>query len=75
MIYSIRQRMKQSSFEIFIQRIDCLIDKFKIKYKLRLMIITEENKMAKIAVNKSLLKEYQTNEDSRVGYMNDNTGF
>ncbi len=39
------------------------------------MIITEENKMAKIAVNKSLLKEYQTNEDSRVVYMNDNTEF
>lgn len=39
------------------------------------MIITEENKMAKIAVNKSLLKEYQTNEDSRVVYMNNNTEF
>lgn len=39
------------------------------------MIITEENKMAKVAINKSLLKEYQTNEDSRVVYMNDNTEF
>lgn len=39
------------------------------------MIITEENKMAKVAVNKSLLKEYQTNEDSRVVYMNNNIEF
>lgn len=39
------------------------------------MIITNENQMAKVAVNKSLLKEYQTNEDSRVVYMDDNTEF
>lgn len=39
------------------------------------MIITGENKMAKVAINKSLLKEYSTNEDSRVVYMNNNTEF
>ena len=32
-------------------------------------------KMAQLAINKSLLKEYSTNEDSRVVYMHNNEEF
>lgn len=58
----------------FVFRIECLIDKFKINYK-TYMIIKNENMMAKIAINKSLLKEYQVDNDSRVVYMNDGDEF
>lgn len=39
------------------------------------MITKNESKMAKIAINKSLLKEYQVENDSRVVYMNDGDEF
>lgn len=39
------------------------------------MIINNEKKMAQLAINKSLLKEYSTLEDSRVVYMDNNDEF
>lgn len=39
------------------------------------MFIESNNEMAKIAINKSLLKEYKTNTDSRVVYMNNGDEF
>lgn len=38
-------------------------------------MIINEKKMAQIAINKSLLKEYSTNEDSRIVYMDNNDEF
>ena len=38
-------------------------------------MIINEKKMAQLAINKSLLKEYSTNEDSRVVYMDNNDEF
>ena len=39
------------------------------------MFIESNNEMAKIAINKSLLKEYKTNTDPRVVYMNNGDEF
>lgn len=39
------------------------------------MFIESNNEMAKIAINKSLLKEYKTNADPRVVYMNNGDEF
>lgn len=39
------------------------------------MFIENTNNMAKIAIDRSLLKEYKTREDSRVVYMNDGDEF
>lgn len=39
------------------------------------MFIENTNDMAKIAIDRSLLKEYKTHEDSRVVYMNDGDEF
>lgn len=39
------------------------------------MFIESNNEMAKIAINKSLLKEYKTNSDPRVVYMNNGDEF
>lgn len=39
------------------------------------MFIESKNEMAKIAINKSLLKEYKTNTDPRVVYMNNGDEF
>ena len=39
------------------------------------MFIESKNQMAKIAINKSLLKEYKTNTDPRVVYMNNGDEF